>query len=490
MPTFDFSAPFVAARIITPDGSAFPLWTNIGGAETTTPTVPGTEAIRALSFVQEVQVQLNLSGVPIITVQLAPPFEAGMAFLDSPLADGLMRNRIEVQLGYAGGTSDGGAILSAPFAAALVAPEVTIDTSVQISLKGQGLGTTGGQQGGGRAVAETRETRRDLISRIAAGPGGGRRALKVDFSMVDQNPRSQSYRELGESASGFVQGNRSDWFALWELAERTHCVMSIVGPTEEGTASRLMWMPKSDLWSRPATRRYRFHNLAPTFQGRTSDALNRDELAEFPMLSFSCNTEAVWNAVSWNATFNHGARMDEVNADTVEPGTTPVTIEGSREPVDGSNGSQTLEATDEVPLDGDEGRMPMPGEGTHADTLARVEAEVAAGAGMAVECQIEVIGDPTIQPGDIIRLGGLGRRFDDRVYRVYQIVHAIGTGGFTTTLTVTSNIDVADEEAGREPEGPRNTSEGRTAVDEFLADSRDIPESEFEGLTGLNLPPL
>lgn len=483
MATFDFSAPFVAARIVLPSGDAFPLWTNVGGAETAIPTVPGTEDLQALAFVQEVQVELNLSGVPQLSVQLAPPFEDGMKFLDSPLADGRMRNVLEVQLGYAGGTGNSGAVLSPPYAAALVAPEVSIDTDIQISLKGRGRGS-GAEQQSGRVVARDGERRDALIRRLAAGPGGQRRTLEVDFSAIQSGSRADQL--LKEAATGFTQGARSDWYALWELAERTECVMLLLGPRERGGPAQLLWLPKRERTQGPPTRRYRlYHHPAGQFQGETVTAPEALQTAiEMPLLSFSCNTEAVWNALTYQDILNHGVRLDGVDPDTVEATTTPVTLEAQAMPVNSGEGVQTLEENEELALSEDEGRMPLPGNPEDSAAVSQAQSEVAAGADMGVQCQLEVLGDPTILPGDLVAVAGLGRRFDNRVYWVQTVTHAIGVSGFSTTLVVNSNVDPTGAAEGREPTGPANTADVE-AAEGFTASAEVLSDNEFADLTGI-----
>jgi hypothetical protein len=478
---FDFSAPFVAARIILPSGDTFPLWTNVGGTESVRPTVPGTEGIQALAFVQEVQVILNLSGLPQISVQLAPPFEDGMKFLDSPLADGRMRNQIEVQLGYSGGTSDGRSVLSPPYAAALIAPEVTVDTEVQISLKGQGLG--GAPRQTGRVVPASFERLRDVAARLAAGPGGQRRTLELDFSLVEeQGSGSRSYDLLHGSASGFVQGCRSDWLALWEIAQRAQCDLVVRGPAEaevghrpqQRSASRLVFLPRRESSAAAPVRRYRlYHYPGGQFQGVTTVTSSNE--AEFPLLSFTCNTEAVWNARAYQDILNSGARMDDVNEDSVTPETTSVTLEGEGEPVSGGEGTQTVADSEELPVSGDEGRLSLPGDGNNTDARRTVQNEVAANSDMGMQCELEIVGDPTILPGDMIALAGLGLRFDNRLYRVFTVTHSIGLGGFATNLIVNANIDSVITD-GRTPTGSPNTSDV-------------VAEAGYTAVVGANRPP-
>lgn len=464
--TFDFSAPFVAARIILPSGDVFPLWTNVGGAETNRPKIPGTEDLQALAFVQEVQVRLDLTTLPQISVQLSPSFEDGMKFLDSPLADGRMTNKLEVQLGYSGGTSDGGVVLSPVYVAALTAPEVTIDVEIQIALKGQGLGNSATFQGG-RVVAEPRETRQSVIERLAAGSAKSRRTLTVDFSGIA--PGSSQYTKLNEPAGNFAQGGRSDWLALWEMAHLTECIMSIVGADRSGNASQLKWVPRRARFSGPPVKRYRlYHYPAGHFQGdNTIISANNPSDIELPILSFSCNTAAVWNALTYQDTLNHGVVLNDTNPDTVAPSERSVTLEGLAEPVDSGEGAQTLESTDELP----DTQLNLPGDPDHPDAVAQASDEVRSGAAMSVQCEIEVLGDPTVIPGDVIALSGLGRRFDNRVYHVFTVTHSIGVGGFSTNLMVHSNTDPTAREGARTPTGQPNTTDVQNEP-EYTATSR------------------
>jgi hypothetical protein len=482
MASYDFSAPFVAARIVLPNGDAFPLWTNVGGDErATAPALLGGAAdLKALCFVQEIQVQTNLSGLPQLSVQLSPPFEDGMKFLDSPLADGRMRNRLEVQLGYAGGTGSAGPILSAPFIATLTAPEVQIDTEIQITLKGQGLGASSALQGG-RVTGQDGDTREDIIRRLVAGYGGGRRTLEVNFDEAYED--STVYGLLRESASGYAQGNRSDWLALWWLAQETRCIMNIVGTSDDGNAAVLRWRPRQAMFTGPPTRRYRlYHYPGGQFRGEIASAeLQEATIAELPILSFSCNTDAVWGALTYQDIIGHGIELNEVSEDEVTAGSTTVTAETEAPPADSGEGAMTVPGTDELP----EQPLQAPGDPENPSAVRQASADVEAGAGMATQIEIETVGDPAILPGDVVAFAGLGRRFDPGVYHVFQVVHSIGVGGFSTNLTVHKNADPASE--GNEPTGERNTAEREAAVAEFLAEDSGLSDADLADITGIQL---
>lgn len=462
MASYDFSAPFVAARIVLPNGDAFPLWTNVGGEETGRPTIPGQEDLQALAFVQEVQVKLDLSGMPQISVQLAPPFEDGMKFLDSALADGRRQNRLEVQLGYAGGTGDAGPLLSPPFVATISAPEVSIDVDVQITLKGVGLGQSA-QIETGRVVGRENEKRWDIIRRLAAGDGS-RRTLEVDFSEVEADPTSEQYRRCDAPASDYSQGGRTDWLALWELAEATQCVMNVAGPTDDGSASRLVWIPRRQReFSGPPVRRYRLYHYPGGQLRGEARVTGESDMAELPLLSFSCNTEAIWNAMTYADVGNDGFVQADVNEEDVAAQEETVTVEGESAPADVEEGALTVESGGE--LSGTPNVLP--GAPDNPDAVRRASTEISTSGGMATQCEIETLGDPALTPGDVVLLAGLGRRFDDRTYHVFELTHSIGLGGFSTNVTIHAHGDPIS--AGRRITGPRSSRDLQQQVEGFEA---------------------
>jgi len=403
-----------------------------------------------------------------------------MKFLDSPLADGRMQNTLEVQLGYAGGTGGSGPVLSSPFITALQAPEVQIDTEIQITLKGQGLGNSATHQGG-RVTGQEGDKREDIIRRLVAGYGGGRRTLEVNFDEAYED--STVYGLLTASAEGYAQGNRSDWLALWWLAQETNCIMNIVGTSDDGRAAVLRWRPRRVMFSGDPVRRYRlYHYPGGQFRGEIASAeLQSDSIAEMPILSFTCNTEAVWGALTYQDVLNFGIELNDVDTDEVEPASTTVTADTEAPPVDSGEGAMTTPGNDEFP----EQPLQMPGDPANPGAVRQAGADVEAGAGMATQIEIETMGDPAILPGDVVVLAGLGRRFDPGVYHVFQVTHSIGVGGFSTNLTIHKNADPAS--AGNEPTGERNTAEREAAVAEFLAEDEGLSDSDLADLTGIQL---
>ena len=463
MPSYDFSAPFAAARIILPNGDAFPLWTNIGGAETTRPEIPGQPDLRALCFVQEIQVKLNLAGLPDISVQMAPTFEDGMKFLDSALADPRMQNQVEVQLGYAGGTGDAGPQLSPIYSASLQAPEVTVDAEVQIALKGRGLGNSAAFQGG-RAVGGANESRRQLIERLVSGAKGERRKLRVDWSVVNElGAGNRTYDALEASASGWAQGNRTDWLAIWHLAQDTYAVPNFIGSFSDG-ASKLVWLPREERFRGPPVRRYRlFHYPGGQFRGHVQTASTDEEVGELPLMSFSCNTQAIWGAMTYAEINGQGIELNEVDADEVIHKGRTVSMETEAPPVDGNEGAQTIPGNEEIPGQPNQ----VPGDPADPGAVRQAAAEVETTGGMSAHCEIETVGDPVVMPGDVILLAGLGSRFDRRVYHVQEVTHSIGLGGFATNLLVHSNLDPNSE--GEDPAGERNTADVQPSVHSRIA---------------------
>jgi hypothetical protein len=441
---YDFSAPFAAARILDVDGNAWPLWVNVGGAESGRPSMPGGEDLKALAWVDQIEVKLDLSGIPVITVQLAPPFEEGMKFLDSSLIDSAGQNMIEVQLGYASGTSDGQATLSPPFSGLIFNPQVAIDTQIQITLTGQGVASFSEIRQPGRTVSVGNLTRREIIRRLARGAG---RSTQVNFDSADLDDQCRALLDASPS-QGFVQGNRTDWVALWQLARQTRCWMNIQGDT-------LYWLSYSERFATTPTRIYRmYHYPGGRVQGMTDQGQGSSG-GELPILSFSCDTDAVWLPAS-----QHGILTTDVSDRDRQP-VERFASPQSEAPAALGNGSMNVRGSDNLPLDDQThaGAEVRPVDPEDEDGQVQVSSEIQQGANIGVSLQVEVPGDPSVLPGHTVRLAGLGRRFDGPIYAVHTVTHSIGTGGFTTNLMLITNSPAAETavRGGIEPTGGVNT---------------------------------
>lgn len=140
--SFDFKNPFMAATIIAQDGTHYPLWmTGNQGASIDIPTLdPGVDDLKALSFMTELVVTMDLGRIPSIAITLSPPFADAIRLLDSSLVE-IATNTLQVQFGYASGASSNGTIgpLLSPIYQALMIPlpEVSIGVDTSIVLHGR-----------------------------------------------------------------------------------------------------------------------------------------------------------------------------------------------------------------------------------------------------------------------------------------------------------------------------------------------------------------
>jgi hypothetical protein len=451
MPTFDFSSPFVVSRIIDHDGNAYPFWVDVGETLQDHPTLPGGEELQAMAFVQQVQVSLDLSGIPKISAQLSPPFREGMAFINSHLANSAGQNKLEVQFGYSAGTSDGRSVRSPVYTGMLLQPEIQIDVDIQITLNTEGVGPTSAANQVGQAVAEEGQTRRQVMRAIAEHGG---RNLNLDFEDADTN---DVCRQLLDASTNYVQGNRTDWMALWELATSCRCWLSFVGET-------LYVLSRVNRWRANPVRRYRlFDYPGGRVTGATLDALvgNLSE-SELPILSFSNSTPAVWLPQN-----QFGVRLTDVGEHTRTMNERVLTPANLTFPAAGQEGSEIIEGNENVPANVDT----RPGDPNDSEAVNTVTEEMGNGANLGVQVEIETLGDPDIVPAALVRLAGLGRRFDNRVYMVHKVSHSIGNSGFTTNLTLITNLDSVTNvmEGGVPPAGTPNTGEVQENADEYEA---------------------
>jgi len=161
---FDFSNPFISAAIVYKN-DRFPLWMRLP-KERLANLGHGLRNTRALAFVQEISIEIQLAHLPIIQVQLTPPYRDAINFLDSELME-WGNSVLEVQFGYISNTS-GTAVLSAVYSGILLKPEVSLGSDVTITLNAQGVGGFSAvRQSGSRTFVNA--TREDMIRAVAEG---------------------------------------------------------------------------------------------------------------------------------------------------------------------------------------------------------------------------------------------------------------------------------------------------------------------------------
>jgi hypothetical protein len=95
---------------------------------------------------------------------------------------------------------------------------------------------------------------------------------------------------------------------------------------------------------------------------------------------------------------------------------------------------------------------------------SRVESEfTSAQYKMGYKMEVVTLGMPDLLPADVVSVRGLGPRFDTN-YGVFVVNHRIGTGGFTTQLTLYANTAKVLQ-AAVQATGPQNTKDPKSSDD-------------------------
>lgn len=511
---YDFSNPFVSAVIVTKDGR-FPLWTNNpqnlisekGGNATST---------RALSFLTDITVEIQLAFLPKITATLTPPYRDAINFLDSPLMN-WGTSQLEVTFGYISRTTSN-VILAGPFTGVLLKPEVTLGQDVSIVLSAQGMGgLSAAHQAGTRsfnkktrfeiieAIAEgrTSEVRpEDLTkdtSRVSFSPtidavnvdakepsidprrrakgsaiagtirtpestggetklGQKTRNLKVDAKAVKEGEDKSAHDKLFKEPRTYAQGGKSDWTAIWELATEAGCYF-----VWEGNEVKLY--PQNRKFSGSET--VRDFTLYDYPGGQIGPANGT-----FPILSASSPTMAVYLPGATKGLVNLG-----VNPDTRKSEVVSVNDGSEKQPrINPGGGAPSTEmgyapANDKT---GD-GQATFPGESSDPDVKTMMQAEYAAlSSTMGINLTIETLADPKLKPGDVIKVNGLGERLSKN-YWIIKLTYNFGASGASMSMEAVSNSAHVEKMVKGEGQSPKFKSSELIAGDGVVVspDDRD-----------------
>jgi len=467
MPT-DFYSPFMSAVIVNgEDGARYPLWTDLEGISGfqagLAGSVSGRQAVdsdeytpRALAYVTDITVELDLGLIPRITVQLSPPLEEAQRILNSRVIE-WAQSTIEVELGY---TSGGEVVLGGPFVGLIQQPQVTLGAQASITIEAQGVG--GFDIDRRKSTTTLEGTRQDIITRILRGPNPKRpRRVEVDDSPVRNalynQPVPQTFLNTSESVlKAFGQGttadnvtgtlqplaNRnspywrryfneviqvsqggvSDWVMIWRLVREARCMMRL----EE---NKLVAFPVAT-WLTDAPRRaLRFFHYPSSDVSPVNGVL--------PIINASSNMpeiylpNAIWGYRASDISSKKGTEVTEIRGDS----------ETKTARTDDGDTTRPLDEHDSGPdEDSGDGLDAWSGSPEDPETQARVDsAYEAMSSKLGLQMEIETLMDPDVSPGTVVSIDGISARHDGN-YAVLSVVYNIGSGGATMTLTVISNI--------------------------------------------------
>lgn len=427
-----FYNPFLSARIVTESGESYALWTDPKGNFSRS----GLKNTKSLPFLQDLTVEMQLAYLPVIKATLVPPYREGIDFLNSRLIE-WGQSRLEVQFGYLDG---GKPVLSPVLSGIILQPDVQIGSDISITLNAQGVGGFSAvrQQG---TLTLNNTTRIEVIKKLFEN-----RKLTLDDSRVTADRAAPEYQRLYVDKINFVQGGDTAWMAAWKILREARCYNLIIG-------NELRIIPQKLAFSGTPERTFRVMDYPGNF-GALSQTL--------PILSASSPTMAVY--LPGSARGYLVSDVGEVDKKVIKK----LIGEPQVAPPRTGQGAAALKGADTLPDVDENGNNAetYPGDPQDERLISQVEAEYAAQASnMGVKLNIESIGDPTLVPGTVINVAGLGARLD-RNYAVLKVTHKIGQG-YSMSLETVSNVSQALTNAlnAQGPYSPEQLKAARDIVD-------------------------
>jgi hypothetical protein len=483
------------ATIIAGD-KKYPLWVNNEAPLIVNRNDKGGDVVnaesKALAFVSELVVEVQLALLPKITVTLTPPFRDAMALMDSTLLTWGV-NTIEVQFGYVSDTTNT-TVLSPVYSGILMKPEVTFGTDVTITLNAIGVsGLAASQQSGTRTFNS--HTRIEIIEALAKGvittprKQGELTSLQdfkativdpVEFTDADPTSVLRSPRTGNASLDADVFSNGPDGGTLSQAEWRAQKVPK-GAPTRDvevnydevkDNAVLLKKLTQDIRASYVQGGRTDWHGIRElcdeigcTFvmEGKTVKILPRGftkatkrhfrlfdyprgvlhpAQGEFPILSATSPSMAMFLPGA-----SSGVVVRGIDEDTKEPKTVAINdgnIKASRsgEGAGSVASGKVFSGVDDTTGDGQD---TMPGDPNDKDAIDKAKSEfLKQSNGMGINLIVESLADPRLFPGDIIQVRGLGWRFSGS-YAVLKTTHTFGGSGSSMSLECFSNASKVND---------------------------------------------
>jgi len=444
---YDFANPVMMAAIVNDDDTRIPLWTN----------AHQDGVIPPLPILTDLVVTLRQNEFYTITATLGGPYEYMIKFLDNEVIK-FGQSYIQVQFGYLG--AKGKAVFSPVYAGKIMTPDVSVGTEITVNISAQPHPSfsmkrmmVNGQ------VAKM--TRLEIIEKLALGPDPKNpRKIEIDAKEVKETPFEALAATGGafpwqealrtEKIEAWAPGYLSEWTLIKKLVQDSQCSFDVSFDYKTGV-TKIHIYPDEGRRSEPPKWRFQF------FPGRVVGDDGSGGLGPntgvYPILSFNSPTTAVFYPQSLVGSFLAGISdktgepvKKVVGADKDEAGGKPVLRTGSK--VVRPTGVDYPEPDLKTGSGLDAFHSDDPESKKQVDTMhGFIKGQLNRG-GLRVE--VESLGVPDLVPGRTAEIVGVSKKFD-WVYKVYEVVHTLGSSGFTTNwVGYTQGIDTAE---GKDAEG-------------------------------------
>jgi hypothetical protein len=186
---------------------------------------------------------------------------------------------------------------------------------------------------------------------------------------------------------------------------------------------------------------------------------------DFPILSVAASSPPIWLPGSTKALVMRG--MDSRTGQPATTAATSIVTDTTVSPARLDTSPIDLRPDELNPgvdaLTGTGGAF-RTGDISDPELRSRVESEfTSAQYKMGYKMEVVTLGMPDLLPADVVSVRGLGPRFDTN-YGVFVVNHRIGTGGFTTQLTLYANTAKVLQ-AAVQATGPQNTKDPKSSDD-------------------------
>ncbi len=423
----DFYNPFMSAVIIDRKANRIPLWMRPTDKDAApiVKSFQGGKVLHSLPFVSEIRVETQPAKVPIISLTLTPPYDDGIAFLESDLIE-FGESVLQVQMGYI----TGGfyvSKLSPLYAGMIHEPNIQIGQDISITIHATGVGGFAliRQYAELQGTTFTNKKRIQIVEEIVARQPNPSNNVKMALDATEALADPVSGALLKEALPHYSQTNKTDYQVIWHMLQDSLCWMTLEN-------NKLRIIPRN----RAMAASPKFVFSLYEFGSGADIGFSAKPHPIYPILSASSPTLSAYAA---GAIF--GSQTRAINGET-----------GAFETVDssaldaaslGSGSSRTLGAGAVNPT-----KRPF-----YCDiassrnrptikTLNQVEYEKARTA-MGINLVLETMGVPEILPGAVVNVRGLGRRISGAKacnYFVQKVIHTMNSSGFSTSLDLTSNV--------------------------------------------------